>query len=612
MSSLGAQQAQRAPGVVGVSVTILHGDCKAVLRTLPERSVHTCVTSPPYWGLRSYLPDDHPDKHKEIGLEESVHTWVEEMVAVFREVRRVLRDDGTLWLNLGDSYAANRAYQVPSTKGGPKHSESQAAGGKGSAVPDGLKPKDLIGQPWRVAFALQADGWWLRQDIVWAKANPMPESVRDRCTKAHEYVFLLAKSERYYYDFEAMQEPVSGGAHARLPGNKTHKHTAEYDATGDARHRTKAGLVAYAERMHNSAAARNARANPDAKNALGEMVNGMRTVGVGHNKRPRKAVPNVGRRQGPPGNAAEALALQGPKAQLDANDSAYGAGKSARMGRGAGWRNKHNESFDEAMAVMPATRNKRSVWTVGTEPFSEAHFATFPPALIEPCILAGCPENVCTNCGGPLDEQSLKELRDVRRADHDGSAGPSEALLQQGVRVPLHSEEQSHNEGLHDHQPRLPCDLSADAPISDGGRLRAGAPLGDGAGAGPPAAEDRGCASQERDPAGQPAGEPGGDDESRARPPAKAGSAPDRVPTLRRAHRQLSPRCPRCGADLQTQGAVGPGTVLDCFFGAGTTGLVADRLQRDCIGIELNPAYIDIARRRIAGDAPLFAEVAHA
>lgn len=431
----------------------MQGDCRSVLKTLPDASVHCVVTSPPYWGLRDYGVDG------QIGLEQSVHTWVEEMVAVFREVRRVLRDDGTLWLNLGDSYCS----APPGTKR-PGASESSTLHGVNSEryrgtldasqgqkrdtsrVP-GLKPKDLIGQPWRVAFALQADGWWLRQDIVWAKANPMPESVRDRCTKAHEYVFLLAKSERYYYDFEAMQEPVSGGAHARLPGNKTHKHTAEYDATGDARHRTKAGLVAYAERMHNSAAARNARANPDAKNAPGEMVNGMRTVGVGHNKRPRKAVPNVGRRQGPPGNAAEALALQGPKAQLDANDSAYGAGKSARMGRGAGWRNKHNESFDEAMAVMPATRNKRSVWHVATAPFAEAHFATFPPALIEPCILAGCPEG---------------------------------------------------------------------------------------------------------------------------------------------------------------------GVVLDPFFGAGTTGLVADRLQRDCIGIELNPAYIDIARRRIAGDAPLFAEVAHA
>jgi DNA modification methylase len=194
---------------------ILQGDVRETLRALPEQTVQTCVTSPPYFGLRDYGVDG------QIGLEPTPAEYVEQMVQVFREVRRVLRDDGTLWLNLGDSYAANRTYQVPSTKGGPKHSDSQSAGGKGSVVPDGLKPKDLIGIPWRVAFALQADGWYLRQDIIWHKPNPMPESVTDRCTKAHEYIFLLSKSERYFFDSDAMKEPATHAGKRVSLGDKS-------------------------------------------------------------------------------------------------------------------------------------------------------------------------------------------------------------------------------------------------------------------------------------------------------------------------------------------------------------------------------------------------------
>lgn len=258
------------------TVVLWQGDCRDVLRTLPDRSAHCCVTSPPYFGLRDYGCED------QIGLEATPGEFVEQMVAVFREVRRVLRDDGTLWLNLGDSYAANRGYQVPSTKGGQKHSAAQAAGGKGSVVPDGLKPKDLIGIPWRVAFALQADGWYLRQDIIWHKPNAMPESVRDRCTKAHEYVFLLSKSERYYFDRNAMQEPASV---PEGPGNASSNRYAKRAET-DPRMRTKAGL-----------------------------------------------------------------AKIGPR----------------------------------------GTRNKRSVWTIATQPFADAHFATMAPNLAETCIKAGCP-----------------------------------------------------------------------------------------------------------------------------------------------------------------------------------------------------------------------------
>ena len=251
---------------------ILIGDCIAGMKTLPDQSVHCCVTSPPYFGLRDY------GMAGQIGLEDTPDAFVARLVDVFREVRRVLRDDGTLWLNLGDSYAANRSYQVPSTKGGAKHGPGQAAGGKASAVPDGLKPKDLIGIPWRVAFALQSDGWYLRQDIIWHKPNPMPESVTDRCTKAHEYVFLLSKSARYYFDAEAVKEEGVYPA-----GTKAAKGSADRQAQ------------------------------------------------QGVNARPPE------------------------------------------------------------YKVYDGFRNRRSVWTVATKPFAGAHFATFPPGLIEPCILAGSP-----------------------------------------------------------------------------------------------------------------------------------------------------------------------------------------------------------------------------
>ena len=179
------------------------GDCCEILRGLPESCVQTCVTSPPYWGLRDYQCAG------QIGLEDTPEAYVARMVEVFREVRRVLRDDGTLWLNLGDSFwnhspvrkSSAGAFDKEWTGGKISAGERRRANGHPT-----LKMKDLVGIPWRVAFALQADGWWLRQDIIWHKPNPMPESVTDRCTKAHEYVFLLTKSERYFYDAEAVKE----------------------------------------------------------------------------------------------------------------------------------------------------------------------------------------------------------------------------------------------------------------------------------------------------------------------------------------------------------------------------------------------------------------------
>jgi DNA modification methylase len=264
----------------GVTQHTLHlGDCREILQTLPEQSVHCCVTSPPYFGLRDY------GMTEQIGLEPTPEQFVAELVAVFCEVRRVLRDDGTLWLNLGDSYNAYNANRGASTSisdGSAGRDHPQHSRGLTTTT---LKNKDLIGIPWRVAFALQADGWYLRQDIIWHKPNPMPESVTDRCTKAHEYVFLLSKSARYFYDSDAV----------KLPSVSTHP---------------RGGVNAFRGQGH------------------------FRESAGGPANRNGRDLKQVGR--------------------------------------------------DELC-------NRRSVWTVATKPYKGAHFATFPPALVEPCILAGCP-----------------------------------------------------------------------------------------------------------------------------------------------------------------------------------------------------------------------------
>jgi DNA modification methylase len=255
--------------------TIYEGDCIETMKQWEAGCVQTCITSPPYYGLRDYGHEG------QIGLEETPEAFVAKMVEVFREVKRVLRDDGTLWLNLGDSYC----HTVDSHK---TKSEKQKSN-KGAdwdmikrKFDSSLKTKDLIGIPWMVAFALRADGWYLRQDIIWHKPNPMPESVTDRCTKAHEYIFLFSKSQKYHFDASAIREPL---------------------------------------------------ANPERTN----FQSGSRPNG--ENK--------------------------------DRND---------------------NDLSVRSKDTVYENRNKRSVWTVTTKPYSGAHFATFPPDLIEPCILAGAPE----------------------------------------------------------------------------------------------------------------------------------------------------------------------------------------------------------------------------
>jgi DNA modification methylase len=345
---------------LAVTVDIIEGDALTELRLLPDESVHCCVTSPPYFGLRDY------GVAGQIGLEDTPAAFVAALVEVFREVRRVLRADGTLWLNLGDSYANDSKWGGSS---GGKHVEALHGDtkiGRGKKT-TGLKAKDLIGIPWRVAFALQADGWYLRQDIIWAKPNPMPESVTDRCTKAHEYLFMLSKSPRYYFDSDAIAEGLAASSVARLSQPSLDQQQGSDRVPGKTNGRMK----------------------------------------------------TVARKRGvPPRHAQYASSDQ---SGLDV------------VGRG--------------------TRKKRSVWTVSTKPFKEAHFATFPPDLIVPCILAGCPKFACSACGTALDRTyekasastNGKAVPDLQMVWEQSDAGSQESrpqLLQQGVRVALHREAQ--------------------------------------------------------------------------------------------------------------------------------------------------------------------------
>lgn len=262
------------------------GDCREIMRAWAYCGLRAqmCVTSPPYYGLRSYLPDDHPDKRLEIGTEKTPEEYIANLVDVFRAVRDMLTDDGTLWVNLGDSYAT-RSNGTKSTSTERLHGEraekyKAAHANRSTGLPPGLKHKDLIGTPWMLAFALRADGWFLRQEIIWSKSNPMPESVTDRCTKAHEHIFLLSKRQQYLFDHEAIKEPATASTAARLA------QTGLADQKGSQKQPNRGGRA-------------------------------MKAVGDGE------------------------------------------------------------------------TRNKRSVWTTATARYADAHFATFPPELIEPCILAG-------------------------------------------------------------------------------------------------------------------------------------------------------------------------------------------------------------------------------
>lgn len=312
---------------------IYQGDCLEVLKTLDSQIVNCIVTSPPYYGLRDYQVEG------QIGLERTPQEYVDKLVSVFREARRVLRDDGTLWLNLGDSFASDGVKLtgrndsgrggLDGFQGGQGYGD---AGGRTSAGSSGdCKPKDLIGIPWMVAFALRADGWYLRSDIIWHKPNPMPESVKDRPTKSHEYIFLLSKSQKYYYDYEAILEPAAydGRNDTQFKGSEKYKDSGQ----------------TFAER--------------------------------GHERWPTKIRGFKDKEQ-----------IDNP--QHNGKDiQSYGLSGSGFSGHSGNF-DENGESLLYEKDGIPA-RNKRDVWTVTTKPYKGAHFATFPMDLIEPCILAGCP-----------------------------------------------------------------------------------------------------------------------------------------------------------------------------------------------------------------------------
>ncbi len=409
---------------------VLHvGHALDVLRAMPAESVHCMVTSPPYWGLRDYgtPPVTFGDGWTgHLGLEPTPELYVAHMVEIFAEVRRVLRKDGTCWMNMGDCYAASgmgtqgetgqRAGREPRTPkkrrvckpgmiGGADNQNKALRADEGGRCTSNLKPKDLVGQPWRLAFALQDDGWWLRQDIIWHKPTTMPESVSDRCTKAHEYIFLLTKSAQYFYDAHAIREPSSNGAHSR-------------------------------------------------------------------------------------GNGMNPKACGGSPSGWDMSDSDH----HQKRGR---YKAKQNESFSAAVRHVVSDRNKRSVWTIVPGKYPGAHFATFPPALVEPCVLAGTSAHgCCSKCGAPY-------ARDLELNPEYSKAVP------------------------------------------DGW-------------------------SEADDPA--------------ARRMAK-GAHPARLPAK---HITVGWKAAcDCEAD------VAPCTVLDPFMGSGTTGIVALKLGRRTVGIELSPEYAD-------------------
>lgn len=498
---------------MGTSVSILNADVLDGLAQLADESVHCVMTSPPYFGLRDYGTGaweggDEDCKHsvgsqvqdnkapgaiitgqrpgvdasrcrrcgatridKQIGLEPSPDAYVQKLVEVFREVRRVLRKDGTLWLNLGDSYAGQPAGNKtpsgfsqtrPSRRTGNHDQETVALPKKKFGI---IKPKDLVGIPWRVALALQADGWWLRQDIIWSKPNPMPESISDRCTKAHEYLFLLTKSERYYYDAAAITEPAtySGGGQDET-GFKSPANFAGKNADGGARGHRKTRWK-----------------TPDGWDTS-------RGSG-GHGSFHRE-----GREKGHTGYVAKS----GNKERKSA--SARGVPVDA-----------DGKTRGDVAGSVPwegSTRNKRSVWTIATSPFPEAHFATFPPALVEPCVKAGASgAGCCAECGAPRRRQT--EHSEEADASHKGS----------------------------------------------------------------------------RFDAGKTGSREGGER-------TQKGSRYRRVGT------GWAPSC-ECGARTT------PCTVLDPFAGSGTVGLVANRLGRNTVLIELSPKYARMAERRIVRDAPL-------
>lgn len=358
---------------------IYTGCCYSVLKTFPDNSIHCIITSPPYWALRDYKvkPTDWtaitytlfgfeinvPAQTCCLGLEKDLFAFIGHLVLIFRECKRVLRDDGTMWVNMGDSYAVssmtggNNGYN----KQGVYKKERQFFGKKN--LSSFLKPKDMCGIPWMLAFALREDGWYLRQDIIWSKPNPMPESVNDRCTKSHEYVFLLTKSKKYYFDAKAIATPIK---------DKTlSTYGCEVKGNGDG-----SGLIA-SENWANSLKIR--------KPKEWKMPDGWDTGSGGHG-----AFHRNGREKG---KTHKNLKDKGLPVHSMHIARLKGVGESDTMAINGSKIKGHSGNYDaNGNIIGDGKANKRSVWEVSTFAFKDAHFATFPPNLIIDCIKAGCTE----------------------------------------------------------------------------------------------------------------------------------------------------------------------------------------------------------------------------
>ena len=465
-----------------MTVRIHVGDARDVLRGVDADSVHCVVTSPPYWGLRAYKGDPGM-----IGMEPTFEAHVENLVAVFEEVRRVLRPDGTLWLNYGDAYWSNpsngRGAAGSALGGGEPHLSGAERKGKW------LKPKDLMLMPARVAMALQEAGWWLRSEIIWHKPNPMPESVTDRPTCAHEKVFLFSKEPRYFYDAEEVRTPISEGTKERFgpAGATTFRNADAYQTTPK------------------DVDGRSARMGSQRRMTADEDYLG---VAPGSSRRPPK----------------------GGQAEWDASGKAGAA-------------------------------NLRNVWRIPTAPYKDAHFATFPPAIVEPCIRAGTSKHgVCSECGAPW-----------RRVVEQSGGGETYGLNMtraQSVRA---------------------LEIFRDAGLT-------------------PAHVDAIRSVGITDtPSGQIQNGAGRNIESVKELAAEAKAVLKGY--WREFHTTVETTTgwqPSCECNAETV----PAVVLDCFGGAGTVGLVADRLQRDAVLIEISGDYAGMARKRIEKDAGMFASIA--
>jgi DNA modification methylase len=601
---------------------ILEGDVLEMLRTLPDESVQCVVTSPPYWGLRDYkIPPSiwggepgcaHEWITKEcateigkgnwaqgtngrgevqpggvkakrepmrgqqqtgfcvhcgawrgcLGMEPTPELFVEHMATVFREVKRVLRKDGTCWVNLGDCYNAGTSAKrkAPKTNVDVSGWNDAEIDGGARVYSRNLKPKDLCGMPWMVAFALRADGWWLRQDIIWKKENPMPESVTDRCTKAHEYLFLLTKRARYFYDQEAIKEES-------ITGDPRRPYTSEgaWEMDGRPREQRHGGELRAAPAGWNMAVGNGGHgtihadgrstANRKVLGADGKWHNAGASVGRAAGNKTHKTVTEY--------QASDTEEHRTAAGLLDIANVAYGTRNKRsvwtipddpartepvitenRKALRSEIESRHRSSIPGGQSMQGCPdgyKNKRSVWEIASQPFAEAHFATYPEKLVEPCILAGTSEyGCCAQCGAPW-----KRVLD---------------------RAFLRATDVSFKKAVRGYNTQKPMDASNSW---------------DGFPRGTTTTETTGW-----------------------KPSCGCGLSQKQPQILRSAQDDSAFSTENC--ELTADNCTVPCTVLDPFAGSGTTGVVALRYGRDFIGIELNPDYAAMARKRIESDAPLF------